>query len=301
MQTSSNSSQALSSTDLVLRSEWKTNAAHSHKWFADIGYNVAIASYNKLMAEKKEKREKLEALNNPTAVTVAKPETKKMFQSCQICKRPLGQESKDLGYPLCHNCRKCSHCGTETTPAESLYCIENNLAIKHARCVKLTDVNTLQEQVALVNYYRLLQDLTVQFPTLSFDQQYEALRRTQEIAAFMSVHLNMKKADLNKKLTQEKQETKKAVAEQQKQENVTGTKIFKKSKNLMATAISAIVSTLGGDKVKGTYKKACDIVLSEQVKRGKSQEEARLLVIEAMVSLGTPKEDAVGILDGRIA
>lgn len=33
------------------------------------------------------------------------------YSECVICNSPLGQESKDYGFPFCHECRMCKKCG----------------------------------------------------------------------------------------------------------------------------------------------------------------------------------------------
>lgn len=284
---------------LISRSEWKRLTADSHKWFADIGYHVAVEHYNKTITSKK----KLKADENDEPLPRSEPAPHKvhsMITSCQICKRPLGQESRDLNYHVCPKCRLCASCGTETTSTESSYCLENELPIKHARCSSLNDVKTLNQQIALTNAFRLLPDLVMQVPQMSFEQQYELLRKMQDVCAFISVQINKNKKQLNQQLNVERLATAEAKATAEKKVNVTGTKTFKRSKNLMANAITALNAAMGGDKVKGAYSKACNLVLSEQIKKGVEANKARLLVLEAMVALGTPAEDAPTILDGKI-
>ena len=42
--------------------------------------------------------------------------------SCLICKKPLGAESKDLGYLVCHQHRKCSTCSENLSVPEVKWC-----------------------------------------------------------------------------------------------------------------------------------------------------------------------------------
>ena len=57
------------------------------------------------------------------------------------CNKPLGQDTKDLDYRVCHDHRACSICGLELKPSEVQIChdkaIENNesLELAHPRCL----------------------------------------------------------------------------------------------------------------------------------------------------------------------
>src|SRR5215472_17418715 len=44
--------------------------------------------------------------------------------TCVICQKPLGQDSKDLGYTLCHEHRKCIYCEQNISPAENATCLK---------------------------------------------------------------------------------------------------------------------------------------------------------------------------------
>ena len=68
-----------------------------------------------------------------------------MTDSCQICQAPLGQDSKDSDFILCHSCRKCSHCELPLTAREIKWCFDKwaetaelnprpDLEVTHVRC-----------------------------------------------------------------------------------------------------------------------------------------------------------------------
>jgi hypothetical protein len=229
--------------------------------------------------------------NNANASPLPRKLERHTWTSCQICKKPLGQESRDLGYPLCHTCRKCASCGTETLPSESIYCLENQHPIKHARCMSVSDGQTLQQQVSLANYIRQMPSIEKAFVNADFDTQFQFMRDMQSLCAFMSNHLNMKRADVNKRLNEERQAEKRQKAEKERKAQTTETKAFKKSKNLLAQAISAYTK-YGVD-----YGKAAHLIYDNELKKGTDPLKARLLVIEAMVALGSREDQATEIFD----
>lgn len=223
------------------------------------------------------------------------PQEKRFYSSCQICKRPLGQESKDLGYQLCHNCRKCTTCGTETTPTESNYCIANNWPINHARCIKLPQGETLQHQIDLANISRLLTEATLQIQNMSFDEKYVFLRMLQDTAANVSLLINRDKKSLNHQLNQERQTKQEKAAASKKAEVAISGKTERKHLTEAAKAINAL--TKNGV----LYSAACKSIYNTEIQvKKRTSEQARLTVLEAMISLGTPKEDAADIFDGKV-
>ena len=46
------------------------------------------------------------------------------FTECVICQKPLGQDSRNLGYSLCHEHRKCIYCEKDISPAENITCLK---------------------------------------------------------------------------------------------------------------------------------------------------------------------------------
>lgn len=61
---------------------------------------------------------------------------------CTSCGKPLGQESKDLGYILCHDCRVCSKCSLPVSPQEIAYCNSHSIIVTHARCLIHSERNS---------------------------------------------------------------------------------------------------------------------------------------------------------------
>lgn len=59
--------------------------------------------------------------------------------ACTACTAPLGQDSRDSGYTLCHTHRRCTICEVDLTPVESQYVSENKLEanIRCAQCYAL--------------------------------------------------------------------------------------------------------------------------------------------------------------------
>lgn len=59
---------------------------------------------------------------------------------CIICGKPLGQESKDLGFTLCHEHRKCEYCDSDISPEDNRVCVSaarefnKEVEVIHARC-----------------------------------------------------------------------------------------------------------------------------------------------------------------------
>lgn len=67
---------------------------------------------------------------------------------CTLCQKPLGQESRDLGYILCHDCRLCNDCKLPVSPQEITYCNSHSLVVTHARCLIYRD-RALKDTVAV--------------------------------------------------------------------------------------------------------------------------------------------------------
>jgi hypothetical protein len=57
-----------------------------------------------------------------------------LLSQCHKCARPLGQESKDLGYIVCHECRKCDVCHEDVGPTEVEALTSYSHVIRHANC-----------------------------------------------------------------------------------------------------------------------------------------------------------------------
>lgn len=57
-----------------------------------------------------------------------------LLSQCHKCMRPLGQESKDMGYILCHDCRKCDVCHEDVLPTEVEALTSYKHVIRHANC-----------------------------------------------------------------------------------------------------------------------------------------------------------------------
>jgi hypothetical protein len=264
-------------TAIVKRSHW-------NYLIADAGFRIVSAHFAQEQQHRKEKREK-------------KMIEKGEIRACLIegCGKTLGQESRDLGFKVCHTHRECAACGSPVNSQESSWCLNNDIPIKHARCMRLNDVNTLDAQIQLTNFYRLLTDMTTLVSEMSFEQKMEVLRRSQDFCAFVSLQLDRKKADLSKQLNEDREAKVKKQADAKRHEVATSNKTHKRHKNLAAQAIQALTK----NDVK--YSIAAQTILAQEIKtKGVTPEQARLNILEAMIALGTPQEDAAEILDGRI-
>lgn len=144
---------------------------------------------------------------------------KPSFTECVICKKPLGQESRDLEMRLCHEHRKCSKCEQDLRPAEQKWAHEkalessDSIEVIHPRCAVLTHptpeqdptLSIKQSEYDYLNLIRLMiepdQDLSVitnennamirvqQWMTglSSFDDKSVALKKLEACVAQASI------------------------------------------------------------------------------------------------------------------
>lgn len=120
------------------------------------------------------------------------------------CGSPLGNESIEVGWTLCHQCRKCPRCNQPVSLTEATYCLDMALPVKHARCMIVDDslISKIKETplrfVDLMNMIHLLaQDTSLLGNGLagkSFDQQFMFLQDMQKCAAETSVLIRKDKA-----------------------------------------------------------------------------------------------------------
>ncbi len=81
-----------------------------------------------------------------------------VYTTCQYneCKKPLGQESKDLGYPTCHEHRSCASCDLPLAPVEIQWCVDKykeklekdpseSFELIHPRCYSLKKPSLAQD------------------------------------------------------------------------------------------------------------------------------------------------------------
>ena len=59
----------------------------------------------------------------------ASPLHKPEFTECLVCGHTLGQESRDLGWMLCHDCRICSTCKDPLNVRDAKYCLKRYLEL----------------------------------------------------------------------------------------------------------------------------------------------------------------------------
>jgi len=77
------------------------------------------------------------------------------IKACIKCQRPLGDETRQLRIPVCHEHRKCYKCATPVdNTVEIQYCLDHNLAITHARCLTVDKSTDIDEH--LLNLSRLI-------------------------------------------------------------------------------------------------------------------------------------------------
>ena len=79
---------------------------------------------------------------------------------CEVCQKPLGSDSRDEGFTLCHEHRLCSCCGQDLTPSQIALCYEwaYNKALKNPETAEearksfsLKDVVILHPKCDLLN------------------------------------------------------------------------------------------------------------------------------------------------------
>lgn len=202
---------------------------------------------------------------------------------CSICNRPLGQESKDLGYLVCHDHRLCTVCNIDVSPHEVIYCLTNKVNVTHARCLSFTEVPQVQSQLDLLNLRRLLTETCVRISELSFDQKYQFLRMMQDTAAIVSVHLQKNKQELSTQLNKEKHEREKAQA---KGEALTSSRPVGKPADAPDEKVIAWFGQTYGIKER-------KLILAELKNRDKA--------IAAMQKYGTSYEAAIAIVEEQFA
>lgn len=72
-----------------------------------------------------------------------------IISSCAICSKPLGQESKDLGFATCHEHRTCNTCNAPLSPAETSHLYYHEIsAVQCARCLVLGDSSQHSQHIA---------------------------------------------------------------------------------------------------------------------------------------------------------
>ena len=263
---------------IVLRAEWNFLSA-------DAQYRV-VAAHNTHLLRKRNEQKMIESEDQ--------------ISSCIKCNKPLGQESKDLGFKLCHTCRLCAACGHATTARESNLCLEKELPIKHARCLRLEDSkNTLAAKLDLSNLYRTLTDTVPFIEHMDFDTQMQFLRTLQEHCAQVSIWVHTKNKEVRQQLNEERTKEQKTAAKVERKANsVAAPRAERKHLNATAKAINALNMAMGNSQ--GSYNAACKAIYLEELKKGKSPQAARDSIIEAMVLLGTPQADAAEIFDGKV-
>ena len=160
---------------------------------------------------------------------------------CIQCNKPLGQESRDLGYTYCHVCRKCSHCSKDISAQESQWCYDTNRSLAvHSRCAGFAhpskDAMTVDQTVIdHLNLIRLLlkpdyeTSLDTQAQSIdhyvsgilvsqrSIDDLYIMLRNAQAYCAAISLVISRDRTRLDKEVGErEKVKQKKALEDRSK-------------------------------------------------------------------------------------
>jgi hypothetical protein len=103
---------------------------------------------------------------------------------CWQCDKPLGQESRDLGYIVCHAHRTCSKCGTNCQAVEIQWCYENDYPIAHSRCLSLN----LPKEVVPTDLMNMLTKLVWPDPQLSPETNVKTAELTSEQLFARQVH-----------------------------------------------------------------------------------------------------------------
>lgn len=159
------------------------------------------------------------------------------------CAKPLGQESRDLGYPVCHEHRKCAKCGRDCQVVEVEACwrfeaaangekeyVLKPHAVRHARC-RVLEHKALSDDIELMNLARLLlwpdpslsrttlqHTTTCQFnslvPLLNHDQLLLMIDQMEAVAAAGRLALGKNKRVVEEQINErEKHKAEKAIKE----------------------------------------------------------------------------------------
>lgn len=116
---------------------------------------------------------------------------------CTSCDKPLGSDSINLGYTLCHTCRRCASCGLSVGPKDVEFCESIGLAKpKHPRCLIHSDHESGKNPstlIALLNWCSSMDNTVTLITDMNFDQKYQFLQSVQSVAANMSILLRKDK------------------------------------------------------------------------------------------------------------
>lgn len=139
------------------------------------------------------------------------------INTCKVCNKPLGQDSKDADYPVCHEHRLCTVCSKDVSATEASFCISLNNPVSHARCIPYANAKSLEQKLDLLNLRRLLTSYVNDLTKMSFDEKYQFLKMMQETATEVSIHIRTSQADpLKKKLASDKEALEKLQSDAEK-------------------------------------------------------------------------------------
>ncbi len=168
---------------------------------------------------------------------------------CVLCTKPLGQDSIDLEYQVCKDCRVCPTCNQSVSPTESNWCLENDKPIKHARCMVLSDSSHSMRDnplklIEVINMCHLLiadrSIVPLMIKDMNFDQKFSFLQAMQSIAAETSVLIYRDKAgykdELKERARQGYKKAKEQVERQEKSLPSVKTKTTKLDKFILSMA-----------------------------------------------------------------
>lgn len=234
--------------------------------------------------------------------------TESTISECVICKSPLGQDSKDSGYFVCHEHRNCAICGKPLLPrqiriirdqaqfhGEELtpdIVVHDNCKLDQIAADNNGKIPVSLAEIDLLNRYRLClfpelslseeanikqaeQTLPALITQMSHEEQYLFMRRLQIISARLSIALATSKDSIKKEL-----------AEKQKKEYEEVQKIREKVK---ASPPPTSENTYGYSQ------KVWDNLSNVEKKRIRDREKGIL----ALVKFGVSREDAEKSVDAH--
>lgn len=125
------------------------------------------------------------------------------MSECKVCEAPLGQESIDSGYTVCHDHRRCPRCKATVPSTEVNWCLENAQPVMHSRCLIVDDKAVAILKLDKARFIELVNmvHLVAQYTSLigegiagmSFDEKYSFVIDLQRITVETSIILKKDK------------------------------------------------------------------------------------------------------------
>lgn len=246
-------------------------------------------------------------------------DTSSASTECVLCNRPLGQESKDLGWPYCHDHRKCVKCGEEISLLDakiSARLNDTDPQPKHNKCSLLDKPPLIRENMVAIderylnflNACRLaiIPDAALNPQTncqtaelftqklvvdMTLDEKFLMSEMLTAAATQVNIILGKDKAVAAKAISQkESKKFKEALSEREKNDNVPAPRTFSMEAKRAAKHISAQTG------IGISYPDACKCTYQIELNKHNEPIKSWLLIIEAMMSHGTAAEEAERIL-----